>query len=141
MGKRKRNRANGGFTLVEMLIVVAIIAVLVVVSIPLVSASLEDAREAADAANERAAKAAAMSTYLLDEETEHKTYFYKSDGTVVREDDLVGADSGPSAGNPGFDYGQSEDNKKGYVKVEIFLSPYDGTMQQEIEWIESKAFN
>ena len=40
MGTRTRNRASGGFTLVEMLVVVTIIAVLVVVSIPLVSASL-----------------------------------------------------------------------------------------------------
>ena len=40
-----------------MLIVVAIIAILVAVSIPIVGNSLERAREATDAANERAAKA------------------------------------------------------------------------------------
>lgn len=51
---------NGGFTLVEMLIVIAIIAVLVAVSIPVVTGQLEKAREAADAANIRAAYAEVM---------------------------------------------------------------------------------
>lgn len=55
---------NGGFTLVEMLIVVAIIAILVVVSIPVVGSSLDNAKKAADDANERAAKAVATIVYL-----------------------------------------------------------------------------
>lgn len=58
---------NGGFTLVEMLIVVAIIAILIAVSIPLVGSTLERAREATDAANERAFKATLISGYLLNE--------------------------------------------------------------------------
>lgn len=56
---------NGGFTLVEMLIVVAIIAILIAVSIPLVGSALERARNATDAANERAFKGAMVSSYLL----------------------------------------------------------------------------
>lgn len=61
-----RNKLNkkGGFTLIEMLIVVAIIAILVAVSIPLVGSALEKAREATDAANERAAKAEITIAYL-----------------------------------------------------------------------------
>ena len=42
-----------GFTLAELLIVVAIIAVLVAISIPIFSSQLEKAREATDAANLR----------------------------------------------------------------------------------------
>ena len=37
---RKKMKRSGGFTLIEMLIVVAIIAILVIVSIPMVSSSL-----------------------------------------------------------------------------------------------------
>lgn len=55
---------NGGFTLVEMLIVVAIIAILIAVSIPLVSNALEKARDATDQANERAAKAETLLIFL-----------------------------------------------------------------------------
>ena len=46
-------KKQGGFTLIEMLIVVAIIAILIAVSIPMVNGALERAREATDAANEK----------------------------------------------------------------------------------------
>ena len=59
---RKNTR---GFTLAELLIVVAIIAVLVAVSIPIFTGQLRKAREAVDLANMRAAKAVA-SIYLLE---------------------------------------------------------------------------
>ena len=48
-----------GFTLMEMLIVVAIIAVLVAIAIPTFAGQLEKANQAADAANIRAAYAEA----------------------------------------------------------------------------------
>ena len=60
---RKPNR-NAGFTLVEMLIVVAIIAILIAVSIPLVGSALEKARDNTDLANERAAKAEAAMAFM-----------------------------------------------------------------------------
>lgn len=64
----KKLKKTGGFTLIEMLIVVAIIAILVMVSIPLVSNSLDKAKTATDDANLRAAKAAALAEYMLSEE-------------------------------------------------------------------------
>ena len=63
-GLREKFRNKKGFTLVEMLIVVAIIAILIAVSIPVVAGALEKTRDAADQANERAAKGAAMVVYL-----------------------------------------------------------------------------
>ncbi len=54
--KAKKN-SKKGFTLMEMLIVVAIIGVLVAISIPVFTAKLTDARKAADDANMRTAKA------------------------------------------------------------------------------------
>ena len=53
-----------GFTLIEMLVVVAIIAVLVAIVIPVVGNSTEQAKEAADAANIRAAIAQVTTTAL-----------------------------------------------------------------------------
>lgn len=57
-----------GFTLAELLIVVAIIAVLVAISIPIFTSQLEKSREAADAANIRAAYAEMMSAAVSGEE-------------------------------------------------------------------------
>ncbi len=58
-------RKSGGFTLVEMLIVVAIIAILIMISMPLIGANLEKARVAVDEANERTAQSMAETYFLL----------------------------------------------------------------------------
>ncbi len=58
-----------GFTLAELLIVVAIIAVLVAIAIPVFTSQLEKAREATDAANLRAAYAEAA-VKVLESETD-----------------------------------------------------------------------
>ncbi|MBR3554958.1 MAG: type II secretion system protein [Oscillospiraceae bacterium] len=55
-----------GFTLAELLIVVAIIAVLVAIAIPVFAAQLEKSREATDVANVRSAYASLVSEYLLE---------------------------------------------------------------------------
>ena len=56
-----------GFTLAELLIVVAIIAVLVAISIPIFSSQLEKSREAVDLANIRAAYAEVMTSALTED--------------------------------------------------------------------------
>lgn len=60
----KKIKNTKGFTLMEMLIVVAIIAILIAIAIPTFTAQLEKAREAADIANIRSAYAKAMVSYL-----------------------------------------------------------------------------
>jgi len=60
-------KKQGGFTLIEMLIVVAIIAILVFVSIPMMKNSLDKVKKATDDANARAAKAEAAVEWLVDE--------------------------------------------------------------------------
>lgn len=96
----KKMKKESGFTLVEMLIVVAIIAILIAVSIPLVNGALEKAREATDAANERSFKAVLVTGYLLEnagmtEATAEKVvadtpYAYDAvNGVVVKSGDIT----------------------------------------------------
>ena len=56
---------RNGFTLIEMLIVIAIIAVLIAIAIPVFSSQLEKTREATDLANVRSAYAQVSSEALL----------------------------------------------------------------------------
>lgn len=65
--ENKRNKK--GFTLAELLIVVAIIAVLVAIAIPIFTAQLEKAREATDAANIRSAYAEVMTAAISGDST------------------------------------------------------------------------
>ena len=68
--KLKKNKK--GFTLAELLIVVAIIGVLVAISIPIFTGQLKKARLATNQANARAAYAAATTQYMLDTATTAK---------------------------------------------------------------------
>lgn len=111
-GLREKFRNKKGFTLIEMLIVVAIIAILIAVSIPLVSSSLESAREAVDAANERDAKSLAMVAYLtvpgntdpnyvgIDSAAGGTAYYSITDtvGTLVKDKPSTGYGKGTEAG-------------------------------------------
>ncbi len=65
----KKNNKKG-FTLAELLVVVAIIAVLVAVSIPIFTAQLQKARLATNQANARSAKAEAVAYVLGSSATE-----------------------------------------------------------------------
>ena len=69
----KKLKNSKGFTLMEMLIVVAIIAILVAIAIPSFTAQLEKAREAADMANIRSAYSTAMVAFLENNSDEEVT--------------------------------------------------------------------
>ena len=89
-----RRDANKGFTLAELLIVVAIIGVLVAISIPIFSKQLEKARDATTLANLRNVYAEVQTEYISQAgSTQRKNYWvngerhifvtYQSDGRII----------------------------------------------------------
>ena len=92
-------QASNGFTLMEMLVVIAIVAVLVGVAIPILGGQIENAQRATDESNARSALAAAEADYMANGKSGIVSYvFDASRGTVV---DAL--ESGSVEG-----YGQSE---------------------------------
>ena len=72
-----------GFTLMEMLIVVAIIAILVAIAIPTFSSSLAKANAATDLANIRSGYAAAQIKAMTETVTNGTTLYLQKDGSVA----------------------------------------------------------
>lgn len=88
MKKFMKRTGKKGFTLAELLIVVAIIGVLVGISIPIFTAQLNKSKIATNQANVRAAKAAAVSDYLGNGITTDKSYLYDvADGSITTASD------------------------------------------------------
>ena len=90
----KKIKNTKGFTLMEMLIVVAIIAILIAIAIPTFANQMEKAREAADIANIRNAYSEAMVAYLsgttpASAETQKMTQT-KSDWTTLTWPEYLG---------------------------------------------------
>ena len=64
MKQGMQRRKDAGFTLMELLIVIAIISVLVAIAIPAFTAQLDNAKDSADQANARALYALAQAEWM-----------------------------------------------------------------------------
>lgn len=89
MNKMRKMKNKKGFTLMEMLIVVAIIAILIAIAIPTFASSLNKARVATDEANIRAGYADVMTKVLLGDfdveegKGSNVTYILQTSGDVA----------------------------------------------------------
>ena len=79
--KAKENKK--GFTLAELLIVVAIIAVLVAISIPIFTSQLEKSRDTTTVSNLRAAYAEAQAAYLSEDATNTNVTINKDNNNAI----------------------------------------------------------
>ena len=132
MNRMSKKLNKKGFTLAELLIVVAIIAVLVVVSVPIFSSKLEKAREAADVANMRAAKAAAVSKYL--EDGTDGVFFYDADNGVLKSSKDGINKYGQGTGTDGGVSYEKYVNTKSYdgLIIEVTIKAETATDEPEI---------
>ncbi|MGY3724839.1 prepilin-type N-terminal cleavage/methylation domain-containing protein [Granulicatella balaenopterae] len=81
----KKLKEQKGFTLAELLVVVAIIGVLVAISIPIFSGQLEKSRDAVTVANLRSAYAEAQVAYMTETTSGNATYTDKSSTSTAGE--------------------------------------------------------
>lgn len=133
MNKIKNSK---GFTLMEMLIVVAIIAILVAIAIPSFTSQLEKAREAADIANIRSAYAEAMANYLSKGSNETSAVAYtaskmtqsKSTWDYVEWPEYLGTKLNPVT-------------KDKYVKVTVSDDATNGGMTVKCELSDTNTTN
>ncbi len=126
--RMKKLNNKKGFTLAELLIVVAIIAILVAISIPVFTSKLEEARKSTDKANERAAKSAALSEYLVAQEAQ--TWYYDAEnGKLV--------DSAAAKALDGKEYGKSSTYPEGTnAKDKIIKVVVDAQGKVTISWVD-----
>lgn len=78
-------KSKKGFTLMEMLIVVAIIAVLIAIAIPTFTSSLNKAKAGVDLANIRSGYANAQIFAMTEGTDAAATYYLNEDGTVTKD--------------------------------------------------------
>lgn len=121
--KKKLNRK--GFTLAELLVVVAILGILVAISVPLFSSRLEAAKKSTDEANARAAKAVAAALMMEDTaltggvDGDHGVYYYDAENGTLEDGSAITAYSKSAVGTQIEGVSNAIQSEKDILKVGI----------------------
>lgn len=110
----EKHHSKKGFTLAELLIVVAIIAILVAIAIPVFGGALNNAEAAVESANLRAARAEASVDYLMKDRSGSQKYTF----TVTKDGKLtIGSPTASGSGDADSCSKQADDSYSGVVII------------------------
>lgn len=123
---KKANRK--GFTLAELLIVVAIIGILVAISVPIFKSQLKKARIATNQANARTAKSVALAEYQSDTDLEGEYAMYWYDCSTGK---LLSMGS-PDDGNSSYIYNEETEGRMSIYNDQIVSISYSAIMGGDV---------
>ncbi|MEQ3363559.1 competence type IV pilus major pilin ComGC [Raoultibacter massiliensis] len=110
MFKRRMKKHTAGFTLAELLIVVAILLVLIAIAVPLFAGALGNAEEATCEANRRSLKSTFLAAYTLGDDKNSSTVFEKCLADLKAENNGIAC---PTDGS----YSIKSDDGEGHIVV------------------------
>lgn len=128
-------RETSGFTLMEMLIVVAIIAILAAVAIPVFSAQLEKAREATCLANRRSLQSEVIAGYVSGQYASCDAAF----AALCDKDNYVCPDGGTFSWDSGGEYGAVKCSEHGADENAKTAAEFISTWSQTVASYRGKS--